>query len=625
MGRLSPCIVVFISTFCFFLIIPLEMTFAQMVEICDNGIDDDNDGLIDLNDDDCICPIELPISLIPNPSFEEMDCCPSSESQLNCAVSWQQASAATTDYMHTCNNFISHPLFSGSVPLPMPDGEGCIGFRNGKPSSPNFKEYTGTCLIEPLESGTFYTLNMWVGFMNSQSSPAFELTIFGAEDCVNGTLPFGGNNPNIGCPLNVDGYEQLGSIMVSGQNEWVNIEVSFRPSREMDVIVIGANCTPNPNNHYYFFDNLVLQKTVEFGEQPEIIGHPCMNNVELVLPLLDGETYQWYKDGIAIPNAISANFEIPEEQIDVADFQLMVTTDAVCKLSAPYTFEIPTFETMRSITICDNEPIQLNDQSVIQEGEYSELLVSSQGCDSTVITEVSINLSYDVFFSDTICAKEQYMLGEQILELPGIYTEFFQTVQDCDSIVTVELTVLPSLVSVDAQGDKTIRLGQQTPIQGVVSDLSLLEVLEWSSSDSHTAICDSCLYQLVSPKTTTTYTLKGIDIRGCDVSDNVVIKVDQYYEAYIPNAFSPNGDGVNDYFYIHGTTNIAQINLFEIYDRWGTKVYKDVNLLPNDEVNGWDGFFRGEGANLGIYTYYAEIEFADGQIEAFKGDFVLLR
>lgn len=57
-------------------------------EICNNAVDDDNDGLIDLNDPDCVCEVLEPISLIPNPSFEDMNCCPNDRSQLNCAAVW---------------------------------------------------------------------------------------------------------------------------------------------------------------------------------------------------------------------------------------------------------------------------------------------------------------------------------------------------------------------------------------------------------------------------------------------------------------------------------------------------------------------------------------------------------
>ena len=75
----------------------------SMEEICDNGIDDDENGLIDLNDPSCDCVIVGPVSLIPNPSFEEMDCCPWTFGQLDCATSWNQASVPTTDYINICD------------------------------------------------------------------------------------------------------------------------------------------------------------------------------------------------------------------------------------------------------------------------------------------------------------------------------------------------------------------------------------------------------------------------------------------------------------------------------------------------------------------------------------------
>ena len=75
-------------------------------EICNNGIDDDGDGLIDLHDDECECEgfssAQNVPSLIPNYSFEDHSCCPGGYSQLNCADTWQQASGNTSDYFNTC-------------------------------------------------------------------------------------------------------------------------------------------------------------------------------------------------------------------------------------------------------------------------------------------------------------------------------------------------------------------------------------------------------------------------------------------------------------------------------------------------------------------------------------------
>ncbi len=166
-----------------------ESGYDVMVEICDNGFDDDGDNLIDLNDPDCECMQNQPESLIPNPSFEDQNCCPSGRSQLSCAVDWVQASEPTTDYIHTCGWLGWDNI---ALPVPFPDGDGVIGFRDGRNiqgvSERNWKEYLGACLILPLKAGIEYTFEFHVGFVDTQVSPAINITFFGTEDCE--FLPF---------------------------------------------------------------------------------------------------------------------------------------------------------------------------------------------------------------------------------------------------------------------------------------------------------------------------------------------------------------------------------------------------------------------------------------------------
>jgi len=188
-------------------------TTAYSQEICNDAKDNDGDGLIDLNDDDCECESLIPSSLIPNPSFEEMTCCPTGGSQLDCANSWIQASEATTDYLHTCG--LLGPFWLGHTsPQPFPDGDGCIGFRDGKPGSPEFKEYTGACLSEPLEAGTTYVFDFFLGFHDDRSGRDATVAFFGTPFCS--SIPFGNNNENFGCPTNGSGWDLLGEVEVSG-------------------------------------------------------------------------------------------------------------------------------------------------------------------------------------------------------------------------------------------------------------------------------------------------------------------------------------------------------------------------------------------------------------------------
>jgi len=73
-----------------------SLSISAQIEICNNSIDDDGDGLIDIQDSDCDCDQILPSGLIPNESFEIMECCPTGEADFQCATSWQQAPVRRT-------------------------------------------------------------------------------------------------------------------------------------------------------------------------------------------------------------------------------------------------------------------------------------------------------------------------------------------------------------------------------------------------------------------------------------------------------------------------------------------------------------------------------------------------
>lgn len=96
-------------------------------------------------------------------------------------------------------------------------------------------------------------------------------------------------------------------------------------------------------------------------------------------------------------------------------------------------------------------------------------------------------------------------------------------------------------------------------------------------------------------------------------------------DAYIPNAFSPNNDRVNDYFTILSGSDIVMIKQFVVADRWGEILFRENNFQPNDDEYGWDGTFKGKKVQVGVYIYFAEITFRDGTTSIISGDVTLLR
>lgn len=107
--------------------------------------------------------------------------------------------------------------------------------------------------------------------------------------------------------------------------------------------------------------------------------------------------------------------------------------------------------------------------------------------------------------------------------------------------------------------------------------------------------------------------------------DNIEINFGSCNEVYLPNAFSPNGDGVNDYFYVQTSSRVAEVLTIQIFNRWGGIVFERSNLLPNDISSGWNGKAGNEHTPIGVYAYRLEVLLVNGETNWFSGDVLLLR
>ncbi len=116
------------------------------------------------------------------------------------------------------------------------------------------------------------------------------------------------------------------------------------------------------------------------------------------------------------------------------------------------------------------------------------------------------------------------------------------------------------------------------------------------------------------------------DTNGCFAEDMVRINVEQKDPVFVPNAFSPNGDGQNEMLTVFGDISVVSVNYMHVYDRWGSLLYtSDGVFLPNDTSVGWDGTHRGQPVNSDVYIYSLEVTYIDGTSEVITGDALLLR
>jgi gliding motility-associated-like protein len=110
----------------------------------------------------------------------------------------------------------------------------------------------------------------------------------------------------------------------------------------------------------------------------------------------------------------------------------------------------------------------------------------------------------------------------------------------------------------------------------------------------------------------------------CQDTASVHIKTFVNAGITLPNAFSPNGDGLNDYFYVIGNLDIKKVKNLSVFNRYGQKVFESLDAPANDRKYGWDGYVKGKRADFGTYVYVATVEFMDGSVQHAKGILVVV-
>ncbi len=173
----------------------------------------------------------------------------------------------------------------------------------------------------------------------------------------------------------------------------------------------------------------------------------------------------------------------------------------------------------------------------------------------------------------------------------------------------------------DLGADLRIQFGESVTLTALTN--FEVDNIAWTPTDSITILTPNEIS--VSPTRTTVYTAQAFDASGCSVSDEITIAVDRSIDLFRPTVFSPNNDGINDVFQVFAGTAITAINVFQVYDRWGNILYDIKTVAPNDPSVGWDGTYRGQAMNAGVYVYFLEVTLLDGRTEVFKGDVALIR
>ncbi len=185
----------------------------------------------------------------------------------------------------------------------------------------------------------------------------------------------------------------------------------------------------------------------------------------------------------------------------------------------------------------------------------------------------------------------------------------------CDMPIISE-TIEKIGVEVSTIEDQVI--GEFTQVTLETSVTSNSNDLTFSWSPSTNLSCTNCLSPTAIPIESTTYTITASDINGCVAVDSVHLAIIPNRNIFIPNVFTPNDDGNNDLFRIKGAA--IESMTMSIYDRWGSKLFETTDI-----ENGWNGTYKGNAVNSGVYIYTIQVNFLDSFSDTYTGNVTILK
>jgi gliding motility-associated-like protein len=255
-------------------------------------------------------------------------------------------------------------------------------------------------------------------------------------------------------------------------------------------------------------------------------------------------------------------------------------------------------------------------------------------CGIPFLDSVTVLVDGDSSFVDlgmdtTICSGEQVWLDAEnpnstyqwntgdttaLLEVvqEGTYSVTVTVNDYCFDSETVFVDVVPKPVA-ELEADDPLCEGSTVLLDVTLDDPNA----EYIWHDGFTGP----VYEVSGPGT---FTVTVSNICG-KATSALSLEYETCREFYMPNVFTPDFDGINDYFFVQDAGDIREVQYLRIFDRWGALVFERRDFLPNDVLLGWDGTFRGKKANPGVYVWVLAGTFKDGEPFLETGDLTLMR
>lgn len=331
-------------------------------------------------------------------------------------------------------------------------------------------------------------------------------------------------------------------------------------------------------------------------------------------------------------------------RLDIASLPLPCASSADGEVRAQVTGGQPPYQYAWSNG--STAPALLN----VPPGEYALTVTDQFGCIRTLAHTLSAPpaLALDVVPTDASCnaardgrlratatggtAPYRYRMngglwqaGSTFLGLPaGSYTV---EVQDANGCATAPLPILvlePNPLIISLGERREMQFGDSLDVVPLVFGDFPVASYTWSPFDPSWMACADCADQRIFPVNQQHLFLLVTDEQGCQARADIQIRVSKDFPVEVPTGFTPNNDGTNDRLLVHGMPGIT-ILTFRVWDRWGELLHTSGSFTTNDDTAGWDGTYRDQTLNDGVYLWQVEALLPDGTTTTLHGQTTLIR
>ncbi len=560
------------------------------------------------------------VNLVPNGDFEINSALPTNADQVNLCLGWNNVNgiyypsliwAGSPDYFDTVSNNATLSLFGGIIPYSGNCQIGIITYINYE----LWREYISTQLSTKMIPGLKYRISF---YLSNGLNPLY-------LNCSNNLGVNFSINPlfqNFFDPVQIVPQIEITSI-ISAWGYWKHFIFNYIATDTFNIITIGnfrndlqtlISSAPNSSaGAYYFIDKIEIYPLLKLTGD-SIICKGSSSTIKVIA----GEKIVKWADSLSPNTIIATDSTITVTPLTTTTYFAYSSID-----TASFTVHIinqPLINLGNDTTLCQGQTILLNTTkpnctylwkdsttnatyNVSQQGVYWVKVSNQYNCYSNDTINITYNplplinlgndttlcpgqtlLLYATAANSTFLWQDNSINPTYNISQQGMYWVIITT-KNCSNSDTINVYYSPPL-NLFLGGDTSLCYGSIIKLDASNSN----STYHWQDNSNNSTY-------IVNQKGS--YWVTVIDINNCSVSDTIKIIYQDCYtpDIYIPNCFTPNGDGLNDEFKIE---TLAEFNEFKmyIYNRWGELIFES-----GDINKGWNGTFKGKIVPNGVYVY----------------------